>query len=235
MVRGKQAKRQGQKMKKKEDKIQEAVVGIQSKKYKNAREASEDLGIPDQAATIHRRLKGTSKSRIESQVQFQLLSPVKEAALVQWIKFYGFAGLPLSKKVLYAKVKELCGRVPGNHWFDHFLRRHPDCTPGRHSGLDPKRTAAFNPATVKAHFDLLQTEFDNGGRPIPARNIYNMDEVGIQRGGGRKNSRELFLFSSTDKARYKLKSDDLELTTILEVCSLSGWKLDYPPWFRLRW
>ncbi|KAJ7937828.1 hypothetical protein B0H13DRAFT_80936 [Mycena leptocephala] len=182
MVRGKQAKREGQKMKKKEDKIQEAVIGLKTKKYKNVQAAAEDLGVPEQAATIRWRWKGTSKSRIESQSQFQLLSPVKEDVLVQWIKFYGFAGLPLSKKVLHAKVKELCGRVPGNHCFDHFLRRHPDCTPGQHSGLDLKRAVAFNPTTVKAHFDLLRTEFDNGGKPIPARNIYNMDEVGIQLG-----------------------------------------------------
>jgi hypothetical protein len=57
-----------------------------------------------------------------------------------------------------------------------------------------------------------------------------MDEVGIQRGGGRKNSGELFLFSSTDKARYKLKSDDLELTTILEVVCLDG-SSTIPPGF----
>jgi hypothetical protein len=68
----------------------------------------------------------------------------------------------------------------------------------------------------------LEKEFQYDGRTIPARNIYNMDEVGIQLGGGRKGSNELYFFSSTDKARYKLKSDDLKLTTILEVVCLDG-------------
>ncbi|KAJ7731471.1 hypothetical protein B0H14DRAFT_2640025 [Mycena olivaceomarginata] len=44
-------KREGLRMQKKEDKIQEAVVGIQSGRFKNPREAAEELGIPKQAAT----------------------------------------------------------------------------------------------------------------------------------------------------------------------------------------
>jgi hypothetical protein len=37
--------------------VQEAVIGIQTKLYKNAKEAAEALQIPRQAATIHWRLK----------------------------------------------------------------------------------------------------------------------------------------------------------------------------------
>ncbi|KAJ7784976.1 hypothetical protein DFH07DRAFT_726634, partial [Mycena maculata] len=53
-------------------------------------------------------------------------------------------------------------------------------------------------------------------------NIYNMDEVGIQLRGGRKGLCKLYFFSSAVKSRYKLKSNDLKLTTILEVVCLDG-------------
>ncbi|KAF8132695.1 hypothetical protein K438DRAFT_1787841 [Mycena galopus ATCC 62051] len=70
------AKREGLKMQKKEDKIQDAVVGIQSGRFKNPREAADELGIPKQASTIRRRLNGTSRPRIESQIDRQLLTPI---------------------------------------------------------------------------------------------------------------------------------------------------------------
>ncbi|KAJ6489381.1 DDE superfamily endonuclease-domain-containing protein [Mycena vulgaris] len=209
------AKRAGLKLKKKESKVQEAVTGIGSGLYKNARDAAEALKIPEQQATIHRRLKGTVQTRIDAQARFQRLTPEQEVVLAAWTKFYGFAGIPLSRRTISAKVYSLCGKSPGSHWLDHFLRRHPDCCIGRPSGLDPKRAKAFNPTNVKAHFDLLKTEFANNGRPIPACNIYNMDE---------------FLFSSADMARYKLKSDELELTTIYECVCLDG-SSTVPPGF----
>ncbi|KAJ7446085.1 hypothetical protein FB451DRAFT_1055306, partial [Mycena latifolia] len=213
-----------------EEKVQEAIAGIRLGTYRNARAAAEALQIPQQQATIHRRLKGTVKTRIAAHGAFQRLTPGKERVLVEWVKLYGFAGLPLSRTTIAGKVFELCGQMPGRDWLDCFLRRHPDWSIGRPSGLDPQRAKAFNPANVKAHFDLLKTEFANNGKPIPARNIYNMDEVGIQRGGGHKGTPEQFLFSSADKARYNLKSDELELTTIYECVCLNG-SSTVPPGF----
>jgi hypothetical protein len=244
-VKGGKAKREGLKLQKEEDKVQLAVLGLQDGTYKNPAQAAQALGIPKKAATIRRRAKGISKPRLKSQIDLQLLTPIQEDILAEWIKFYGFAGLPLSRKTTHAKVKALCGHAPGKDWLFHFLRRHPDCAGGRPSGLDPKRATAFNRTNVKAHFELLQKVFENDGRPIPARNIYNMDEIGIQRGGGRKNSGELYLFSSTDKSRYRIKSDDLELTTVLECVCLDGsstippcfvfaGSLMCPEWFNVR-
>ncbi|KAJ7360678.1 hypothetical protein DFH08DRAFT_618472, partial [Mycena albidolilacea] len=127
-----------------ENKVQEAVIGIQTGVYKNVRQAVEALEIPKQAATIRRRLEGNFKPRIDSQVQRQLLTPTQEEVLAEWMKFYGFAGLPLNKKTVAARVKALCRQSPGKNWMGHFLGCHPDCTPGRPSGLDPKRVTAFN-------------------------------------------------------------------------------------------
>ncbi|TFY78017.1 hypothetical protein EWM64_g5991 [Hericium alpestre] len=47
-----------------------------------------------------------------------------------------------------------------------------------------------------------------------------MDKIGIQLGGGHKGTGEQFFFAIKDKSKYQIKSDDLELVTILEsVCA----------------
>ncbi|KAF9012163.1 hypothetical protein BDZ89DRAFT_963648, partial [Hymenopellis radicata] len=91
---------------------------------------------------------------------------------------------------------------------------------GRPNGLDPKRAKAFNYTTVDAHFKLFHETVNVAG--IPCRNLFNMDEIGIQQGGGRNGTREKFFFSSDDKSRYRLQSDDLELVTILETVCADG-------------
>src|SRR5204862_1547002 len=136
----------------------------------------------------------------------KLLTTVQEDILKKWIKWLGYAGLPLSKRILRLKVKSLCGQTPGKRWIDRFLRRNPDCMLGRPSGLDPKRAQAFNRTNVNKHFKLLQDLFDD--EDILLSNVFNFDEIGIQLGGGRHNSGELFLFRSEDKSQYKVKSDE---------------------------
>ena len=54
-----------------------------------------------------------------------------------------------------------------------------------------------------------------------------MDEKGIQLGGGRKKTGKKYFFSRKDRARYKLRSDNLKLVTIIECVSADGASL--PP------
>ncbi|KAJ7189219.1 hypothetical protein C8R46DRAFT_845440, partial [Mycena filopes] len=89
---------------------------------------------------------------------------------------------------------------------------------------------AFNFTTVQHHFQLLQGVLDNGGKPIPDCNIYNYDEIGIQIGGGRKGTGKQFFYGAGDRSKYKIKSDDLELVTILETICADGTAL-VPPCF----
>ncbi|KAF8833654.1 hypothetical protein BDN67DRAFT_874033, partial [Paxillus ammoniavirescens] len=70
------------------------------------------------------------------------------------------------------------------------------------------------------HFKSIQHLFDDG--EIPLCNLFNSDEISIQLGGGQKSNGELFLFSSIDKSKYKLNSDELELVTILETVCANG-------------
>ncbi|KAJ7623778.1 hypothetical protein FB45DRAFT_1006077 [Roridomyces roridus] len=225
---------------------------------------SEAVGLTEkEATTVWRRAKGKAKPRLHAQSRQQLLTPIQEGVHSEWIKFYRNTGIPLSQQMIRAKVHALCGKTPGSHWVVKFLRWHPDVTLGRPTGLDPQRAydvpplkeeilqsdcgrlqraRAFNPANVKVHFELLSKELIHEGRPVPLRNIYNMDEIGIQRGGGRKNSNELFFYSSSDNTRYKIKSDNLELITILECVCADGTApvagagtLFCEAWFDVEW
>ncbi|KAG5716509.1 hypothetical protein E4T56_gene16174 [Termitomyces sp. T112] len=57
---------------------------------------------------------------------------------------------------------------------------------------------------------------------MPWENVYNMDEKGIQMGGSQKGKAEKFIFDIMDKSQYCLKSDDLQLVTVIEVVCADG-------------
>ncbi|KAJ3709500.1 hypothetical protein C8R42DRAFT_598555 [Lentinula raphanica] len=104
-------------------------------------------------------------------------------------------------------------------WIRKFQKRHKDVLKSaRGSGLDPKRAQAFNAATVNRYFEILDGLIRDND--IPWCNIYNMDEKGVQLGGGRKNSQEKYFFDRQDTAMYRQHSDNLELVTIIDsVCA----------------
>jgi hypothetical protein len=136
--------------------------------------------------TLRNRFLGKSLPPRKAHTQQQILSPEAEKVLVDWIIFLSDTAHPLDKLTVRKKVMALCGTKPSASWVYWFLWRWPDIQLGRPSSLDPKRGQAFNRPVVGRHFDLLLQivkKYD-----IPMKNIYNMDEKGCQRGGGRKQS-----------------------------------------------
>ena len=65
-----------------------------------------------------------------------------------------------------------------------------------------------------------------GPEKMKLRNLYNMDEKGAQMGGGRKSTGIKYFHSRHARTRYKKRSDDLELVTIIECVSADGEALD---------
>jgi hypothetical protein len=129
-------------------------------------------------------------------------------------------GHAISKHTIAPKVFDLCGKHPSKGWVSRFLGRHHDLVLGRPSGLDPKRAQAFNFTTCDHHFKLLGAFLAEHN--VPWENVYNMDEKGIQLGGGRKGNREKLFFSQDQKARLKIQSANLELVTVIECISADG-------------
>lgn len=111
-------------------------------------------------------------------------------------------------------------RPPHRNWVHCFLERHPELTVGKPSGLDPKRAQSFNEESVRHHFEELKEKLTMLG--IPIENIYNMDEKGCQRGGGRRAHLQKYFMSATRRSQYQVRSDNLELITIIECVCADG-------------
>ena len=150
------------------------------------------------------------------------MSHEKEKTLVDWIKLQGEMGLPFSRKDIEAEASAICGKTVGKTWYERFLPRHPEIIAAKAARLDLKRASNFNAAVISDYFDKLEAlnaRFPGG---IPPQHIWNMDEKGIQMGGGRKNTNKKLLYLKGQKQKYRLKSDNLELVTVIECVSAAG-------------
>lgn len=171
--------------------------------------------------TLRNRATGRHQDARKAHESQQILSHMQEEVLVEWILELSGQCEPISKRIIRKKVEILTGgKKPGISWIRRFLARHPNIKLGKPSGLDPKRAQCFNKTTVTNYFKLLEevlTNFD-----IPWENVWNMDEKGCQRGGGRKRSAEKFFVPRNRRPCYRAKSDSLELVTIIECVNATG-------------
>jgi len=126
----------------------------------------------------------------------------------------------------------MAGREPRKQWHNKFLKQFPELQLSKATKLDPKCIKNFNETVIKDYFNQLEhlhTHFSGG---IPPQHIWNMDEKGIQMGGGQKNSGKKHLFLKQRKYKYIIWSNNLELVTIIECVSAAGEVV--PPSFCLQ-
>jgi hypothetical protein len=202
-----------------EERLQSACQDCKLGIYKTAIAASKAYEAP--YATLVRRVNGQTQSKQVAHNHQLILTKAEEGVLVEWLKYLGMPGHPPNRRTLRPKVEAPIpetqrGKLTASKsWIKRFLKRRPDIKLGRSGSLDPKRAKAFNFTAVCDHFKRLMDhmrEYD-----IPWENVYNMDEKGIQMGGGRKGKGEKFFFAIIDKSQRRLKSDGLQLVTIIEV------------------
>jgi hypothetical protein len=215
---------------KEEAKIREASNAITNGQFTKITEAAAHFKVS--YPTLRRRHLGLTLSRSEAHIDQQLLTDVEEKVVCKWAKYMGMTGHPISKDSLRVKVGDISSvlqekrrqtgiqHLPARNWVYDFLARNAELKLKRPSGLDPKRAQNFNPTVVKRHFELLR-EFLNA-HDIPWENVYNMDEKGIQLGGGRKLDSTKFLYNRGQRNHVKLQSADLELVTTIECIGADG-------------
>ena len=141
-------------------------------------------------------------------------------------------GLPWSVKELEAVAGAILQKKIGKNWYKGFVERNSRILTAKPGRLDPKRAKNFNKTVINDYFDkveALHARFPGG---IPPEHIWNMDEKGVQMGGGRKNQNKKFFYSRGQKQRQRLQSDNLELVTIVECVSAAGDVV--PPSFCLK-
>src|SRR5216683_5488868 len=139
--------------------------------------------------------------------------------------------MPLDKHDIHSLVFNISGIVPGSNWINCFEKRHPEIHVSRPGNLDPKRAQNFNPTNIHHFYELLKHIY-NTFPNLPPEHVWNMDEKGVQFGGGRKHSKKYYHLRSLKKSKfYRIHSDNLELMTVIESISPSG--LSVPPSFIL--
>jgi hypothetical protein len=194
--------------------------------------------------TIWRCLSHDSRPGHTAQEKNKLLPLSTKWVLAEWIKWRGREGLGYDRKTIQARAMELGGltKVPGRKWMGNFERRHPDIDLNSPRALDPKQSKAFNPSVVKGHFENLAEAMEG----VKLCLIANWDEAGVQHSGGQTCLNRHVAFAADDKSRYQHRSDNLELTTILDaVCAdghclvpgfvFSGKSSYEDSWFNNKW
>lgn len=180
---------------------------------------------PEQYYTFRRRHKDLARARRQSQEKRQCMTAAQELTLVDWCHYLALMGTPLNRKTLIPRVIDILQlrpeeKMPSKSWFCRFIKRHPELRKGRPSGLDPQRAKCFNYPVIKAHFDEFKRKVLDCG--IPWCNIYNMDEKGLQLSGGWKQRQEKYLVPKGIRCAYTVRSDNLELVTVIECVCADG-------------
>ena len=138
----------------------------------------------------------------------------------------------MSKRTLRVKAAEMSEtlqdkskkkhkkHIPSEHWVYGFLARNSRLVLKRLTGLDAVCARNFNPAVVSRHFQVLGDFLEK--YDVPLENMYNMDEKGIQLGGGRKLDGTRYLFAWDQQNRVRTQNANLELVTTIECVAADG-------------
>lgn len=207
-----------------EARFQAAQQDFESGKFKTYAAAAREHRVS--RVTLSNRIKGKHTDARTAQESQQKLSRPVEQTLLDWCIFSGMIGMPWTKETLMSRAQAVAD--PGVKitmtWCRRFLHRYRRRLKYKYAyELDPKRASGFNRPTVETYFSMVKKLIEDYG--IPIKHIYNMDEKGLQIGGGRSTSRRKHIFGLLQKAQYKLKHDCLELMTIIECICADGFAM----------
>ena len=211
-----------------EEKLAKAKLAYESQEYPSINATAKAYNVS--ISTLCYRIHELALPKKEAHINQQLLNKAKQETLVDWIKYMALTGHPLNKRTIHPKIlailkaksqRNVDEKYPSKSWIWRFMKRHmPHLKMSWGSGLNPKCAKAFNYSMVQAHFMLFKDTINKNN--IPWKNIYNMDEKGVQMGGGWKGTCTKYFFSRDDKMQYKLQSDKLQLVTIIDCICADG-------------
>lgn len=129
----------------------------------------------------------------------------------------GRRGFPLTLALIGDYASEIHGTPVGYTWPKRFKKRHPDLKVKWATGLEECRAKSLNPTAVSEYFELLRDTIDR--YDIQRKNIYNMDEKGIQLGVGAKIH---VIVDRDQKTVQHIESGKRDLVTIIEFICADG-------------
>jgi hypothetical protein len=127
-----------------EKKLGDAISSLEANPQSKLRDVARSFGIAE--STLGDRLKGRRNPRREAHGSAQLLVPMEEQRLVDWILQWDTVGFPVKHKHLQQMVQAIIrarqdqtmeGYVVGNNWTNRFVKRHPEIANEGHSCHGP--------------------------------------------------------------------------------------------------
>jgi hypothetical protein len=176
-----------------EEDVTNALNALVNSEYKSIRKAAITFQIPPLTLQDQRK---KSKSYSESYVSQQLLTPIKETTLENWIYWAAKLGAPVTLQLVKILASEIQTKWSLNHnenksspisdrWVDCFQTCHPRIRTCFLCTIDTVLSMALDFSTIKSYFDNLGEVLCE--HKYPPSTIYNVDETGFSIGSSRKS------------------------------------------------
>lgn len=176
-----------------EEDLQAAIASYKRGEYVSLSRTSRAFNIP--RTTLQKRILRPN-SKIQGNIKQQILSPIEEETLENWIYRAAKAGTPISLQLLIILAEEIQKNrneisakstyTPiSRRWSERFRARHPRIKTCFTRPMDTSRLEATDYSTLKAYFDRLgDLLWENKYSPSA---IYNVDETGFSLGSTRRS------------------------------------------------
>jgi hypothetical protein len=208
-----------------ENNVTNALHALFNGEYKSIRQAALVFQIPP--STLRNRL-WKPKSRKESHVSQQILTPIEESTLENWIYCAAKLEVPVTCQLVKILASEIQSERSSNNvknesspisdrWIDRFRARYPRIKTCFSRTIDTAQPTALDLSTIKSYFDNLGELLREHKYPPTA--IYNINETGFSIGSSRKS---VVLLDQLNQRREKKQPGRQEWITCLECVSASG-------------
>ncbi|KAF9009597.1 hypothetical protein BDQ17DRAFT_1348396 [Cyathus striatus] len=106
--------------------------------------------------TLRNRYLNISKAPREAHSNQMFLRPEQELALVDWMKFLVYIGVPVCRITATPIIMEMAGREPSQNWLGRFMKRHPDLESQIEGALGQKRVPYLDYPAAKEYYKKLK-------------------------------------------------------------------------------
>jgi hypothetical protein len=208
-----------------EEDVTNALNALVNGEYKSIHRAALVFQIP--YSTLRNQVQNP-KSRKESHVSQQILTPIEESTLENWIYRAAKLGAPVTCQLVKILALEIQSERSLNNnknesspisdrWIDRFRAQHPRIKTCFLRTIDATRPTALDFSIIKSYFDNLGEVLREHNYPPTA--IYNVDKTGFSIGSSRKS---VVLLDQLDKRREKKQPGRQEWITSLECVNAAG-------------
>jgi hypothetical protein len=208
-----------------EEDLLAAITAYKRGDYASISRTSRVFNVP--RSTLDGRLKN-SKSSSKRNINQQILSPIEEETLENWIYRAAKLGTPISLRLLIILAEEIQKNRNGisakstftpisRRWTERFRARHPRIKTCFTRPIDTSRLEGTDYSTLKTYFDRLG-ELIRENKYLPSA-IFNVDETGFSIGSTRGS---FALYDRRATPKGKRQPGRQEWITSIECISASG-------------